>query len=187
MDLPATPVCQPEPPSDLQVEAIMAKSGWFHGGGKLTLNHDEEIMSTTPPLPAPRRKLVLPAAQRAAAAARLNPPAGATSTAAQRAAEEQRAVEAQAAAEAEAEAKAARQLIEQRRLAAVRQVEAILCERFPAVFCLPRVPLAIGIYRQIRARLGNEVTIRPLSAILAWWTKQPDYLEALARTSLRAK
>jgi sRNA-binding protein len=63
--------------------------------------------------------------------------------------------------------------------------KAILCERFPAVFCLPRVPLAIGIHRQIRARLGNEVTTRPLSAILAWWTKQPDYLEALARGEMR--
>jgi sRNA-binding protein len=60
-----------------------------------------------------------------------------------------------------------------------------LCERFPEVFCLPRVPLAIGIHRQIRAPLGNEVTTRPLSAILAWWTKQPDYLEALARGEMR--
>jgi hypothetical protein len=88
-----------------------------------------------------RGKLVLSASQRAAAAARLNPPAvaeapapvpkAATSTGEQRAAEEQQAVEAQAA--AEVGAKAARQQIEQRRLAAVRQVEAILCERFPAV------------------------------------------------------
>ena len=101
----------------------------------------------TPPSGA-RRKLVLPTAQRAAAAAcaELHASRGRLPTAAQGAAEEQRAVEAQAATEAEAEAKAARQLIEQRRLAAVRQVEAILCERFPAVFCLARVPLAIGIY-----------------------------------------
>jgi hypothetical protein len=169
-DIP--PARQPEPPSDSQFE---------------------EIMSTTPSPPAPRGKLVLSAAQRAAAAARLNPPAvaeapapvpkAATSTGEQRAAEEQQAVEAQAA--AEVGAKAARQQIEQRRLAAVRQVEAIFCERFPAVFCLPRVPLAIGIHRQIRARVGNEVTTRPLSAILAWWTKQPDYLEALARGEMR--
>lgn len=106
-------------------------------------------------------------------------PKAATSTAEPRAAEEQRAVEAQAAVEA------ARQEIEQRRMAAARRVVVILCERFSVVFCLPRVPLAIGIHRQIRARLGNEVTTRPLSAILAWWTKQPDYLEALARGGLR--
>jgi hypothetical protein len=70
---------------------------------------------------------------------------------------------------------------------AVRQkIEALLRERFPAVFCgPPRVPLAIGIHRQILDVVGSDISKEELGSFLGWWTLRWDYLDAIAHGEMR--
>jgi hypothetical protein len=76
-----------------------------------------------------------------------------------------------------AAAKAARQA---EREAARRRVEALLRERWPAVFCVPRPPLAIGVHRQILEFAGNDIDEAELGWFFRWWVRQLDYLDAIA-------
>ncbi len=51
---------------------------------------------------------------------------------------------------------------------AVRQrVEAVLRQRWPAVFCTPRVPLRIGIREDILALAGEDIDPRRAQCIFA--------------------
>jgi hypothetical protein len=70
---------------------------------------------------------------------------------------------------------------------AVRQkIEALLRERFPAAFCgPPRVPLAIGIHRQILDVVGSDISKEELGSFLGWWTLRWDYLDAIAHGEMR--
>ena len=64
---------------------------------------------------------------------------------------------------------------------AVRQrVEAVLRQRWPAVFCTPRVPLRIGIREDILALAGEDIDPVELSAFLRWWVRRLDYADAVA-------
>jgi hypothetical protein len=72
------------------------------------------------------------------------------------------------------------------RQAAVLKLEALLRERFPAVFCAsPRVPLAVGIFRQIREVAGDEIDPKGLGRFMQWWTSRWDYVAAIARGEMR--
>ena len=91
------------------------------------------------------------------------------------------------------------------RLAEVRQVEALLRERWPVAFCVPRPPLAIGIHKQVleletRGKLSQAVTVLGsrgpaadayflasdtidpvvLGRFMHWWVRRTDYLDAVA-------
>lgn len=52
--------------------------------------------------------------------------------------------------------------------------------QYPAFDDSPR-PLAIGIDKQIRYALGGRYGRKPISLVLAWWTRLPDYLRSVAR------
>jgi hypothetical protein len=72
-----------------------------------------------------------------------------------------------------------------RRRARVRAVHVLLVERFPAVFAKP-VPLAIGIYTELRAAMPiAELTTADLRAFLGCWTGRKAYQDALARGGRR--
>jgi ProQ/FINO family len=59
------------------------------------------------------------------------------------------------------------------------RISAMLAARWPEAFSRPR-PLAVGIYRQIRAAVDNtELRSRDLSAFLAAWTHRKSYRAAL--------
>jgi ProQ/FINO family len=61
------------------------------------------------------------------------------------------------------------------------RISAMLAARWPEAFSKPR-PLAVGIYRQIRAVVDNtELRSRDLSAFLAAWTHRKSYRAALER------
>jgi ProQ/FINO family len=65
------------------------------------------------------------------------------------------------------------------------RISALLAERFPEAFRKPR-PLAIGIYRQIRAAVPNdELRSKDLSAFMAAWTHRKAYRAALERGERR--
>jgi hypothetical protein len=81
-----------------------------------------------------------------------------------------------------AAAKAARQA---ERAAALRRVEVQLRERWPAVFCTPRPPLAIGVHRQILEVVGDDIDEAELGRFFRWWTQRFDYLDAVAHREER--
>jgi hypothetical protein len=72
------------------------------------------------------------------------------------------------------------------RRAAVRQVEALLRARWPVAFCVPRVPLAIGIHKQVLELAGDAI---PDPAVLGrffyGWVRKWDYLDAVAHGEAR--
>jgi hypothetical protein len=78
------------------------------------------------------------------------------------------------------EAAAAKAARNAEREAALRRVEALLRERWPAVFCVPRPPLALGIHRQILEGAGADIDEAELGRFLRWWTLRWDYLDAVA-------
>jgi hypothetical protein len=69
--------------------------------------------------------------------------------------------------------------------AATKDLLAVLCERWPAAFCTPRVPLAIGIHQELLAVLGEEISTKTVSWAMRHWTHRPDYLDALVRGEVR--
>lgn len=50
---------------------------------------------------------------------------------------------------------------------------------FPAFGDPPR-PLAIGVDRQIRDALGGRYRRKAIGRVLAWWTRLPEYIAAVA-------
>ena len=71
------------------------------------------------------------------------------------------------------------------RRAAVREVETLLRERWPVVFCVPRVPLAIGIHKQVLEAAGGDINPVALGRFMRWWVRCPDYLDAVAHGEVR--
>lgn len=71
------------------------------------------------------------------------------------------------------------------RLAAVRAVEALLRSRWPVVFCVPRVPLAIGIHKQVLELAGAAIDPVALGLFMHWWVRKWDYLDAVAHGEAR--
>jgi hypothetical protein len=76
------------------------------------------------------------------------------------------------------EEKAARQ-------AAVRQVEALLRERWPVAFCVPRPPLAVGIHKQVLELASDAIDPVALGRFMHWWVRRTDYLDAVAHGEAR--
>ena len=64
-------------------------------------------------------------------------------------------------------------------------LDAMLRERWPVAFCVPRLPLAIGIREQILDVAGTEVDAKALGLFLAWWVARSDYLDAIAHGEAR--
>jgi sRNA-binding protein len=73
----------------------------------------------------------------------------------------------------------------ERRWARLNATLAILRERFPAGFCDPPVPLAIGARQAIRAELRNEIPAQALHFAMRFWTSQDEYLAAVAAGEAR--
>jgi len=72
-----------------------------------------------------------------------------------------------------------------RRRQQTRDILAILCARWPALFTTP-VPLAVGVMRAIRAELGEApVPTAGLSRTLHYWTNAPGYLAVIAAGEAR--
>jgi sRNA-binding protein len=71
------------------------------------------------------------------------------------------------------------------RPAAVRQVEALLRARWPVVFCVPRVPLAIGIHKRVLEVAGDAIDPVALGRFMHWWVRKWDYLDAIAHGEAR--
>lgn len=67
-----------------------------------------------------------------------------------------------------------------RRQERVRQVAALLRDRFPRVFCIPRLPLAVGIHQQVLDELGSDVDAKAVRRFLRSWVTRTDYLDAIA-------
>ena len=59
-------------------------------------------------------------------------------------------------------------------------IDAMLRERWPVVFCVPRPPLAIGVRERILEVAGDAVDSAQLGRFLSWWTQRSDYLDAIA-------
>ena len=59
-------------------------------------------------------------------------------------------------------------------------IDAMLRERWPVVFCVPRVPLAVGVRERILEAAGGDIDGQALGLFLAWWTQRSDYLDAIA-------
>jgi ProQ/FINO family len=57
-------------------------------------------------------------------------------------------------------------------------IDALLRERWPVAFCVPRPPLAVGIRDQILAA-GLEVDAKALGLFLGWWVARSDYQDAI--------
>jgi hypothetical protein len=85
----------------------------------------------------------------------------------------------------EAEWLAARAEADARAAAEVDALEARLNVLAPLVFIDPPVPLAIGIDRDITARLTGETNTATLSRFLHRWTRRAGYLHAIARGDQR--
>jgi ProP effector len=66
-----------------------------------------------------------------------------------------------------------------------KAILAVLRERWPAAFCEPPRPLAVGISKHLRALLGAEVTGQDLSSAIYCWTARRSYFAALARGEMR--
>ena len=64
--------------------------------------------------------------------------------------------------------------------AARHATAALLCDRWPAAFCVPRVPLAIGIYNQVLNAAGDDFEPIALRRFFHWWVRKIDYLDAVA-------
>jgi ProQ/FINO family len=64
-------------------------------------------------------------------------------------------------------------------------IDAMLRERWPVAFCVPRVPLAVGVREQILDVIGAEVAAKALGLFLAWWTQRSDYLDAVCHGEAR--
>jgi hypothetical protein len=72
-------------------------------------------------------------------------------------------------------------------------IDAMLRERWPVVFCVPRVPLAIGVRERILEAAGDApcsgqgqaIDPMALGRFLHWWCNRPDYLDAVAYGELR--
>jgi sRNA-binding protein len=71
------------------------------------------------------------------------------------------------------------------REAAQAALAVILCDLAPAVFTDPTVPLATGIYREIRARLDGAASRDALKRFLYRWTHRPEYVRAIAAGTMR--
>lgn len=69
---------------------------------------------------------------------------------------------------------------EQQRIARER-LWPLLSEVFPEVFCLPPVPLAIGIHNQILEVAGDSIDPAELGAFMQYWTTRWSYLMAVGR------
>jgi hypothetical protein len=75
------------------------------------------------------------------------------------------------------------------------KLEAVLRERWPLAFRIPRPPLAIGVFDRILEdadeRLSVTVTKSPgrrrfeLAHFMKWWCSRPDYLDAVAHREVR--
>jgi hypothetical protein len=78
-------------------------------------------------------------------------------------------------AEAKAEAKIAA------RTARNGEIYALLSTVFPEVFRRPPVPLAIGIHKPLTELVAGEIETFDLRCFLAYWTRQPAYLSAIAQ------
>ena len=50
----------------------------------------------------------------------------------------------------------------------------------PEVFCIPPVPLAVGIRRQVLDLAGDEVSWNDIAAVLRRWTSRYDYIATIA-------
>jgi sRNA-binding protein len=61
----------------------------------------------------------------------------------------------------------------------------ILSSQFPKAFCLPAVPLAIGVHRQILEVAGDDIDPGELSRFLRYWTARGGYRVAIQRGDLR--
>ena len=60
------------------------------------------------------------------------------------------------------------------------EIEVLLAEVFPAAFCRPRVPLAIGTYERILDVVSDNIDPADLRAFLKYWCRRRDYLAAMA-------
>lgn len=72
-----------------------------------------------------------------------------------------------------------------RQAAARMTLVELLREMFPAVFCDPPVPLAIGIYTELVAALDGMATGQELGRALRWWTTRNGYRNAVAHLEMR--
>jgi hypothetical protein len=70
-------------------------------------------------------------------------------------------------------------------MAAVKRVEAVLRQRWPEVFSVPRRPLKIGIHRDVLALAGDEVSPDELNQFFRWWVRRFDYADAVAHSEAR--
>ena len=57
----------------------------------------------------------------------------------------------------------------------------LLSTRFPEAFKLPPVPLAVGIHKQIRKIVGDDIDPAELGAFMRYWTMRQTYLMAVWR------
>jgi sRNA-binding protein len=65
-----------------------------------------------------------------------------------------------------------------------RKFEALLRERWPSAFRVPRPPLAIGIFDQILAA-GADIDRYDLSRFMRWWCSRWDYFHGVAHSEMR--
>ena len=68
-----------------------------------------------------------------------------------------------------------------RRAAAHDKLWPLLSGAFPEVLCLPPVPLAVGIHKQILDLAGDSVDPAELATFLQYWTRRGSYSLALWR------
>jgi hypothetical protein len=73
----------------------------------------------------------------------------------------------------------------QRKWTAAKDLIAVLCQRWPLAFCKPRVPLAIGIGKELFVLLGEETSKVTFGMAMRHWISRSDYLGAVARGEVR--
>jgi sRNA-binding protein len=72
---------------------------------------------------------------------------------------------------------------EDTKIAHREQLTEQLRQQYPAVFCDPPVPFAIGMYEQIRD--ASKISHRQLRRVMRWWVSQPAYLQSVVDGQVR--